>query len=272
MHGGVPQPAGAVLPHTGSRDRGWVGLRSARPFLDGGGLSADTSAMDADDTPIEAGAAGASANREYERRSQRRKQHAKEKLGGLGVLLAHVIEKPQSTRAWQQGANGEARAGARLARHLDGRGVRLLHDRRVPGHGQANIDHLAVGPGGITVIDTKTQQGKLHVDRIGGLLAPRCTRLLIDGRDRTRLIDAVENQVEHVRAALARSRTDDINIRGALCFPEPAGLPLFGQLSVRGIMIDGPKPVAKLARRPGQLSPEAIESIWRDLARSLPQA
>jgi hypothetical protein len=33
--------------------------------------------------------------------------------------------------------------------------VRLLHDRRVPRHGHANIDHIAVGPGGVTVIDTK---------------------------------------------------------------------------------------------------------------------
>jgi len=55
-----------------------------------------------------------------------------------------------------------------LDKHLAGTGVLLLHDRRIPGDGGANIDHLAVGPGGVTVIDSKTQRGKIQVDRVGG--------------------------------------------------------------------------------------------------------
>jgi nuclease-like protein len=224
------------------------------------------------DAPVEEGKAGASALREYERRRQRRKQHARAKLGALGVLLARVIDEPQTTAVWQQGGKGEVRVGARLAKHLDGHQVRLLHDRRIPGHGHANIDHLAVGAGGITVIDTKTHRGKIHVGRVGGLFAPRRSVMLIGGRDQTRLIDAVEHQIELVRTALARSGEDDIDVCGALCLPEVDGLPLLGQLSMRGIIVDGPKPVAKLARRPGQLSSEAIERIWRHLAHSFPQA
>ena len=127
----------------------------------------------------------------------------------------------------------------------------------------ANIDHLAVGPGGVTVIDTKTDHGKLQVDRVGGLFGPRRSCLLIGGRDQTRLIDGVENQIGRVRAALARPGIDTVEIRGALGFAEPDGVPVFGQLSVRGIVIDGPKPVARLARRPGEVSPEAIQSLWR---------
>jgi hypothetical protein len=61
----------------------------------------------------------------------------------------------------------------------------LLHDRRILGHGNAKIDHLAVGPGGVTVIDSKTNNGAVRVDRIGGLFSSRRAVLLIGGRDRT---------------------------------------------------------------------------------------
>ena len=105
--------------------------------------------------PIDSGQAGASALRKHQGLHEAREQRAREKLGGLGAFLTKVIDEPSSTRVWQQGGNGEVRVAARLEKLLGGSGVRLLHDRRVPGHGQANIDHIAVGPGGVTVIDAK---------------------------------------------------------------------------------------------------------------------
>jgi hypothetical protein len=119
------------------------------------------------------------------------------------------------------------------------------------------------------VIDTKTNTGKVNIDWLGGLLTPRRTVLLINGRDQTRLIDSVERQVVHVRDALADSAVD---VRGALCFPSVDGLPLLSQLSVRNIVIDGPKPIAKLARRPGPLTAERIERLWQQLGRAFPSA
>lgn len=221
---------------------------------------------------IAAGEPGASALREYERRRLRREQRARQKLGGLGSLLVRVTSEPQSTGAWRQGARGEVRVGARLAKHLDGHPVRLLHDRGVPGHGRANIDHLAIGPGGVTVINTKTHRGKIRVGHAGGLFSARRPVLSIAGRDQTRLVEGVERQVELVRAALSGCGEDDIGVRGALCFPDVDGLPLLGQLSLRGVVIDGPRPVAKLARRPGQLDSEAVDRVWHELAGLFPQA
>ncbi len=122
------------------------------------------------------------------------------------------------------------------------------------------------------MIDTKTHHGKIRVERVGGLFSPRRSLLLIAGRDQSRLIDAVEHQIELVRAALARCGEDDIDVRGALCFAEADGLPWLGQLSVRGIIVDGSRSVAKLARRRGPLSSDAIDRIWRQLAQSFPQA
>jgi hypothetical protein len=94
--------------------------------------------------PVDEGQPGASALREYDRRHHRREDHARRALGGAGVLRSRVIDEPSSTKVWRHGAEGEVRASTRLAKHLTGSRVRLLHDRRITGHG--NIDHLAIGP------------------------------------------------------------------------------------------------------------------------------
>jgi len=223
-------------------------------------------------TGVVEGQAGRSALREYERRHRAREDYARGRLGRLGVFLSKVVEEPRSTRAWRQGGNGEVATGRRLAKHLEGTNVRLLHDRRVPGHGRANIDHVTVGPGGVTVIDTKTHRGRIRVERVGGLFAPRRSVLMIDGRDCSRLIVGVERQIEYVESALKRRGLVGIEVRGALCFPDPQGLPLFGQLSVNEIAIDGPKPIAKLSRRPGSLSADMIDQLWNALGEAFPPA
>jgi hypothetical protein len=213
---------------------------------------------------------GASAERQYTQRHQRREQHARDKLGILGTALARAVDEPQTTTSWKQGARGERQTAARLDKHLKGYPVKLLHDRLMPGHGQANIDHLAVGPGGVTVIDTKTHKGEIRVERVGGLFTDRHEMLLIGGHDQTKLIDGLERQLHLVRTALGRVGADQIDLRGALCFPDPDGLPTFRQLTVRAIVIDGPKPIARLIRRAGPLDSEQVDRIWRQLAYAFP--
>ena len=217
------------------------------------------------------GVPGASARREYDRRRASREEHARQKLGILGVGLARLTDEPASTTAWKRGAEGEERVGARLVKLLSGSGVRPLHDRRVPGSGSANIDHIAVGPGGVTVIDAKNIRGKVRKERVGGLFVARHDVLLIDGRDRTALVTKVEGQIAAVRRALDTAAVD-LDVRGALCFADVDGLPLLRSLTVNGVAVDGPKPVARLARRPGALTPERVEELWMQLARALPAA
>lgn len=223
--------------------------------------------------PIDAGRAGASALREYHRRHAAREHRGREKLGKVGGLLARLTDEPASIRAWRQGGNGEIRVGARLEKLLAGTGVLLLHDRRVPGSGRANIDHITVGPGGVTVIDTKTQRGKVRRDRHGGLFIEPRTILRVDGRDQTRLIAGVEKQIRRVRAALNDfDSATPIDIAGALCFPDVDGLPLLRRIEVRAILVDGPKPVARLAARAGSVEPTTVAAIWSHLARAFPSA
>jgi len=69
--------------------------------------------------------------------------------------------------AWRRGAAGERRT-ARLLAPLERQGWAVLHDLAVPGS-RANIDHLAIGPGGVFVIDSKQYRGRLQLDSSGCL-------------------------------------------------------------------------------------------------------
>ena len=50
------------------------------------------------------------------------------------------------------------------------------------------------------------------------------------------------------------------------------GLPWFRHLELEGVAIDGPRKVAKLARRPGPLSEAQVHELVRLLAANLPTA
>jgi Nuclease-related domain len=225
-------------------------------------------------TAIARGVAGASARREHRRRRARREQRPRDAFSpiGLGAIAAGLarLTEPQHQRAWARGAQGEEYVSRRLKGLLAGTGIVLLHDRRLP-HSRANIDHLAVGPGGVTVIDTKNYKGKVTTERRGGLLRPRSEHLLIAGRDQTRLIEGVRRQVGVVLASLERAG-ETVDVRGALCMARSDGLPLLGHLTVSGVPIDGPKRVANLARRPGPLPAGHVQRVAHLLATALPAA
>ena len=84
---------------------------------------------------------------------------------GLGWQLR--FRPSPNTRAWRRGATGERRT-ARLLAPLERRGWAVLHDLAIPGS-QANIDHLAIGPGGVLVIDSKQYRRQLRLDASGML-------------------------------------------------------------------------------------------------------
>ena len=69
--------------------------------------------------------------------------------------------------AWRRGAAGERRT-ARLLAALERQGWAVLHDLAVP-RSQANLGHLVIGPGGVFVIDSKQDRGRLQLDQSGRL-------------------------------------------------------------------------------------------------------
>lgn len=220
-------------------------------------------------------AAGDSAEREYQRRKTRRVTDARAQHGWLGSIIAVWAGDPPTTVAWRQGAEAERATAIQLHRYLDRHGVLLLHDRRIPGRGRANIDHIAIATTGVTVIDTKGARGRIQLKQIGGLLSPRQELLLVNGRNRSVQLQAVARQIDVVDRALSRSGLAGIPVRGALCFPNiQTGLPKRGQLHLRdsSVVIATPQGVSRFVTARGPLDPGELSEIYESLTRALPSA
>jgi len=207
------------------------------------------------------GSAGASARREHERRRRDREQRTHEKHPRIGGLLLALQDHPQPERAWITGADGEE-AVARTLQERCGSNVRLLHDRRLPGT-RTNIDHLAVTPSGVWVIDAKKYKGKVEVRK--PLLGQ--AKLLINGRDRSKLADGLAKQVDAVKAAAG----DAPPVHGAFCLLD-ADLPLVGTLSFRGYQLLYRKKLTRKLNAAGRLSDTGVRELADALADRFPAA
>ena len=216
--------------------------------------------------PIDAGTPGASARREFKRRQENRERRIREKHPRLGGLIHALSHEPQSTQSWDTGALGEERLGSRL-NELASDTLRVLHDRRIPGS-RANIDHLAVTPTGVFVIDAKKYAGRPHLKIEGGLLRPRVEKLMVGSRNCTKLVDGMLKQIDIVRGAVG----DQTAVQGLLCFVE-ADWPLFGgPLTTRGVGVMAPKKMYPLLRAGGSVDIDAVDDVYRRLASVLPPA
>lgn len=205
--------------------------------------------------------AGSSAQREFDRRSQRRDAAVRSRHPRLGGLLLALTNEPASTRVWAQGAHGERAVAAKLD-ELSADQAIALHDRRMlraDGRAsRANIDHLVVTPACVWVVDAKTHQGALEVRRTGGLFSPRVEKLFINGRDKSSLLDGLHKQVDVVRATLV-SVDANVPVRGALCFVGTE-LPWFGE-TISGVPLVGRRGLAKLMKQSGVLGSDEREAI-----------
>lgn len=198
--------------------------------------------------------AGASAQREYDRRRARDEAKIRETWGEgrIGKIAVALSSERQSTVAWKSGAAGEVIVGRALDA-IASEGIVVLHDRRVPGS-PANIDHIVITRAGVWIVDAKRYRGKrprLHVE--GGLFRPRTEKLIVGG-DRTKLVDSVLRQV-----ALVQDVVGPVSVHGALCFVD-ADWPLFGgSFTVRGIDVCWPKRLSKqLAALEGTVDVAAV--------------
>ncbi len=83
--------------------------------------------------------------------------------GSLGCVFAGAAawRGDRDTGRWLRGAGGEV-ATAAVLDTLTSRRWHVFHDLAIPGS-NANIDHLAVGPTGVWVIDTKTTRASPRV-------------------------------------------------------------------------------------------------------------
>ncbi len=231
---------------------------------------ADTRAMAEEPGDPDFGTAGAGARREYERRKARREARTRREHPCIGGLLLRLQAPPQSETAWKTGASGEEA----LAAHLSSRcpDTLVLHDRRMPGW-RANIDHIAVSRSGVLVVDAKCHKGKIEVRRpfFGD------AKLVIRGRDQTKLVEGLRRQVDAVRGGLA-TLGQDVPVAGCFCFINPdgqpggSGIPLFRTLTVDEFPLYYPRKLAKRLNRKGPLDGERIAVLAEALVERFPPA
>jgi hypothetical protein len=232
---------------------------------------ADRDMAMADGGELDLGRAGASARREYERRKAGREARVKERHPRIGNMLLKLQDAPAHERAWDTGSKGEELLGASLVKHCPD--LLVLHSRRMP-RSRADIDHLAVAPSGVYVIDAKRYKGKIVVQK--SLFGPE--KLMIAGRDKTKLVDGLERQAAAVSSALEKAGALDIPVHACFCFLNPEGLlaasdlPIFRTLNVRGFPLYLPRKLVKRLNQPGPLDPAAIRSIAESLVAAFPAA
>jgi hypothetical protein len=209
------------------------------------------------------GTPGASARREYERRRANHEARTRDKHPHIGGLMLALKDEPSNLKAWATGADGEEAVAASLTRRCNRRVV-LLHDRRIP-RSRANIDHIAITPAGVWVIDAKRYTGKAEIRRplVGK------AKLMIGGRDKTVLVEGLARQVELVRNVMPELAVS--GVRGVLCFVKTE-LPLFGTLEFDGYPLLYPKGLAKRLNASGLLSERAVAELASKIATQFPSA
>lgn len=221
-----------------------------------------------DIAPIEAGMAGSSAHREYERRKALREARVKARLGNFvgGVALA-ITGDPQSTMAWRRGSIGEQKLAEALTGVID---LQVLHDRRVPGT-RGNIDHILVSPAGVFVVDAKRYNGLIRIRDRGGLFN-RDDRLYVGSRDCSELAENMSWQVEAVKRVLASADSEFVAVPvvPVLCFVEGEWPLLSPPESYKGVRLEGTRSIKKLVSSNQRLDGAQVERLTRTLAIAFP--
>lgn len=223
-----------------------------------------------DDSAIDAGTAGASALREFERRKANRETRIRKAHPHVGGLLLAVSDVPQSTAAWQKGARGELILGQRLDKAKK-RGIHVLHDRRIPGT-KANIDHIVVGPRGVFVIDAKRYKGRPHLQVDGGFLRPSTKTLKVGSRDCMGLVSGVHKQMSLVQNSLDGAGVPGIPVFGMLCFVEAEWPLVGGEFAIDGVEVLWPAKAVSRISEPGPLDVDRMLATFRALAVHFPSA
>ena len=149
-------------------------------------------------------------------------------------------------------------------------GVRSLHDRRMPGR-RGRIAHLAVGAGGVYVIDVVRGKNASIEVRPVDELAPVARELLVGGRLMTSTVTATQGRVAIVRALLDEVELSAVPVIGVMCFVD-AAVPTDAELEVEGVLVTGKTGLPGLVRSAGALDTEHLETLLEYLAERLPSA
>lgn len=152
--------------------------------------------------------AGFGAEEQSTRRGRRVERQRREQAAAIDVsdeARARLARAEQQVRNWSAGAEGERRVAESLV-PTQACGWTALHDLRWPERPLANIDHVAVGPGGVVVVDAKQWSGEVTL---------RDGVLRQNGYPRERELQGVARAAADVTALLAPQHRSAVH--GVLC-------------------------------------------------------
>ena len=216
------------------------------------------------------GLAGASAQREFDRRRAKREARIRSAHPKLGGLILSLTNEPQSTRAFKIGGAGETKLGRHFDRLATAGEIVALHDRKII-KPRGQIDHVVIGPAAVYVVDAKNYTGRVHV-RSAGPFGLGERQLYVGQRDCSRLADAMAKQTTAVREALAGlPEAEGVRITPVLSFVDADWSLLFPPDAFRGVRVEG-ESVVKLVRAPGELDAKRRMLLGHRLAARLPSA
>ncbi len=174
----------------------------------------------------------------------------------VGLALMIAIDRLNLADSWRIGAEGERKTASYLA-GLEQAGFIVRHDRRVPGYG-GNVDHIAIGPTGVWVIETKSYRGRVEVYG---------DRLEVNDQQRDRIVDQVYKEAVAVQIALGDRLTQlGVTVIPVLCLHR-AKLG-WTEKSVKGVRIVDGRGLAKLVRSGRErLTSDEISGLAADIDR-----
>ena len=121
------------------------------------------------------------------------------------------------------------------------------------------------------MIDAKRYSGLVtKVDKGGWFRSD--VRLVVGGRDRTKLVEGVHKQTSDVREVVAGSPVPGAAVRGALCFIDSEFRLFAKPFEVGGVLVTWGKALRERLALPGPLDAEQRTLLCRHLAASLPPA
>jgi hypothetical protein len=180
-----------------------------------------------------------------------------------GPNLVAVHERP-APGAYASSTSTDA-AIDRILDELAADGVRMLHGLRIPKL-RVSIDHIAVAPSGVYVIDTKSDEGSIAWVR---RRFSRKHELYVGIHNRTAWLSGLRKPVDAVRAALDGA---PVPLHPTIATVRVQWPPLHESFAVDDVTVLSWPVLRKRLGRPGPLQPETTEQIARILLRSLPPA
>ena len=216
-------------------------------------------------TTPDSGLTGGSAQKEYERRHQKREAILDQRFGRFAGLVKVLVDDPQSTMAWAKGSEGERILAEALTRRIGDRAV-LLHDRKMT-RSSANIDHLAIAASGVWIIDAKKYKGRLQRRDKGGW---RTTdyHVYVNGHDQTKLAGGL-----HKQAAMVRTVVSDLEVpvHMVLCFIDAEWDLFLKPFQIDGVWITYAKHLAEMIGASGPVTADEVLHVANRLASALPE-